>query len=281
MHNIDAAGNDSGTFRDPTPPDVQGTVVDAAWLNAVQGEVVNVIEAAGIALTKGDHTQLLAAISVLAGGGEGVLLPNPYSKDAQEPAEKDPDSGEIVLPGDADAWTWNEVVLNRSGVHHRLRIEAKSDGALTSNMEIMALYLKKGDYPVVRTRWEASTAYEVGDRIIPTAPNANGFHYECTTAGASGASEPTWGTTAGGTTGDGTAVWTCRVGGMKKLSHLATPPGTAFQGFTINSADLQIPSSEVGAGDRVYVGIGRRGASDANDDGFHHIEARFVPVEVS
>ena len=281
MHNIDAAGNNDGTFRDPTPPDVQGTVVDAAWLNAVQGELVNVIEAAGISLAKGDHTQLLAAISVLSGGGEGVLLPDPYTPGEQEPAENDPNSGGIMFAGDIDAWTWNEVVLTRSGVHHRLRIEGMSDGALTSNLEIMVLYLKRGDYPVVRTRWEASTAYAVGDMVIPTAPNANGFHYECTTAGTSGSAEPAWGTTEGGTTGDNTATWTCRAGGMKRLSNLAAPPGVAFQGFTINSADLQIPATEVGAGDRIYVGIGRRGASDANDDGFHLVEARLIPVEVS
>ena len=56
--------------------------------------------------------------------------------------------------------------------------------------------------------WAASTAYSLGDIIIPTT--ANGYTYECTTAGTSDSSEPTWGTTVGGTTADGTAVWTCR-----------------------------------------------------------------------
>ena len=56
--------------------------------------------------------------------------------------------------------------------------------------------------------WAASTDYSLGDMIVPTTPN--GYNYECTTAGTSDSSEPTWGTTVGGTTADGSAVWTCR-----------------------------------------------------------------------
>ena len=56
--------------------------------------------------------------------------------------------------------------------------------------------------------WEASTAYSVGDFVAPTTQN--GKRYECTTAGTSDSSEPTWPTTAGGTVEDNTATWTCR-----------------------------------------------------------------------
>lgn len=56
--------------------------------------------------------------------------------------------------------------------------------------------------------WEASTAYSLADFRRPTTEN--GFRYECTTAGTSDSSEPTWPTTIGTTVSDGTAVWTCR-----------------------------------------------------------------------
>ncbi|MCD6418865.1 hypothetical protein J7M00_08805, partial [bacterium] len=55
--------------------------------------------------------------------------------------------------------------------------------------------------------WSASTAYSEGDYIRPTS--ANGYSYECTVAGTSGSSEPTWPTTLGETVTDGTVTWEC------------------------------------------------------------------------
>ena len=61
--------------------------------------------------------------------------------------------------------------------------------------------------PVYKT-WLASTAYMVGDCIVPAI--SNGYVYCCTTAGTTGASHPTYPTTPGGTVTDGgTLVWTC------------------------------------------------------------------------
>lgn len=60
------------------------------------------------------------------------------------------------------------------------------------------------------TNWAANTAYVLGDRRKATAAKL-GIHFECTTAGTSHATtEPTWTTTVGGTTSDGTVVWTTR-----------------------------------------------------------------------
>jgi len=55
--------------------------------------------------------------------------------------------------------------------------------------------------------WVAATAYTVGD--VVKASTYNSHSYKCTTAGTSGGTEPTWGTTNGGTTSDNTATWTC------------------------------------------------------------------------
>lgn len=55
--------------------------------------------------------------------------------------------------------------------------------------------------------WAASTVYAIGSAARP-AVTRNGFTYQCTTAGTSGASEPVWPTTAGQTVTDGSVVWT-------------------------------------------------------------------------
>ncbi|HEX4072212.1 MAG TPA: type II secretion system protein, partial [Planctomycetaceae bacterium] len=63
------------------------------------------------------------------------------------------------------------------------------------------------------TQWTANTAYSSGQIIQPATivqgtPNSNNvFMYTCTTAGTSGGTEPTWGTTAGATTNDGPVAW--------------------------------------------------------------------------
>jgi hypothetical protein len=79
------------------------------------------------------------------------------------------------------------------------------------------------------TAWQASHAYSLGDIVVPTAGLENGFRYECTTAGTSDSSAPTWTTAEGGTVTDGTAVWTCRLG-----SHL----GSGANGATLSLASL-------------------------------------------
>jgi len=57
-----------------------------------------------------------------------------------------------------------------------------------------------------------STAVALGVNTVPAT--LNGRLYKCTTAGTTGASEPTWPTTNGGTVTDGTAVWTEQTGAI-------------------------------------------------------------------
>ena len=63
------------------------------------------------------------------------------------------------------------------------------------------------------TVWAASTAYTLGQVVVPTTGKENGAKYICTTAGTSHATtEPTWPTTEGATVTDNTVVWTCYQG---------------------------------------------------------------------
>ena len=71
--------------------------------------------------------------------------------------------------------------------------------------------LTDGDIEAILTRtanvtvWAADTAYEWGERVIPTS--RNGRYYLNKTAGTTGATEPTWATGLYTYTTDGTASW--------------------------------------------------------------------------
>lgn len=58
-----------------------------------------------------------------------------------------------------------------------------------------------------------SAAVALGDTVIPNIPN--GRIYQCTTAGTTGAGEPTYPTTNGGTVADGGAIWTEQTTAMR------------------------------------------------------------------
>ena len=61
--------------------------------------------------------------------------------------------------------------------------------------------------------WQASTAYAAGDKVRRTtgigSESTAGLYFVATTGGTTGGTEPTWDTTVGDTTADGTVVWTC------------------------------------------------------------------------
>ena len=83
-----------------------------------------------------------------------------------------------------------------------LLVDTAPDG--TYDAEI---YYGKMHSLVTASAWADSTAYVLGDYVLPTT--LNGYRYVCTTAGTSDAAEPTWPTTIGGTVSDNTVVWTC------------------------------------------------------------------------
>lgn len=66
MHKIDTNTAVDGSFVDKNASlGVDGTVVNADWLNSVQDEICNVIEEAGETLSKQDNSQMASAIGIL------------------------------------------------------------------------------------------------------------------------------------------------------------------------------------------------------------------------
>lgn len=86
------------------------------------------------------------------------------------------------------------------------------------------------------TYWAALTALSLTNYRAPTI--ANGFAYEVTTAGITGATEPTWPTTIGATVTNGTVVFTCRRAAItvSVAGNFSTLDFTGYTGtFVVNN----------------------------------------------
>lgn len=80
---------------------------------------------------------------------------------------------------------------------------------------------------LIRGLWAASTIYALPDYVVPTVHN--GRVYKVTTAGTSGATQPVWPVTDGGTVVDGTVTWTEQTVAMEGGTM---PPEPAVGGYT-------------------------------------------------
>lgn len=102
MHRIDSANAVNQRFVAGIPGVQDPTHYTAAWSNALQEEIVHVIEEAGLELDKADNTQLLQAIlQVIAAnaGGDGFTHPTTH-----------PWSILTGIPAFASRWpSWDEV----------------------------------------------------------------------------------------------------------------------------------------------------------------------------
>lgn len=83
MHKIDTPSAVNGNFVDKNvSAGVSGTVCDAKWLNSVQNEICNTIEAAGLTPDRQDDTQLNEAIKKIADNAVDRRVVSSESKSA-------------------------------------------------------------------------------------------------------------------------------------------------------------------------------------------------------
>jgi hypothetical protein len=84
MHKIDTPSAVDNQFVDRNASSgVPGTVCDSSWLNAVQNEICNVVEGAGMELDRQDNGQLNKAIKKIA---DSAAVRNIYSSEQKEDA---------------------------------------------------------------------------------------------------------------------------------------------------------------------------------------------------
>lgn len=99
------------------------------------------------------------------------------------------------------------------------------------------------------TPWTANTAYVGGAVVTPTVPN--GKYYSCSKSGTSGASEPTWNTTAKSITTDGTAEWRCLTTSKfvryhPKLIVAERGAGVMFNGCYLDNGEIDLYGDQIG-----------------------------------
>jgi hypothetical protein len=105
----------------------------------------------------------------------------------------EPDEGEQYSP----EYAFTESLFKKAGpsqaAYEKYKVER-----WRATFQIFNQWLNAG-------AWQAAKLYRIGDVVVPSSP---GFLiYQCVTSGVSGAGEPTWGTTAEGTTADGGVLW--------------------------------------------------------------------------
>lgn len=79
--------------------------------------------------------------------------------------------------------------------------------------------------------WAATTAYVAGDKVVAVATPNGTVLFKCTTGGTSGASEPSWDTTPGNTTADGTVTWTTMDSTLCSIFHVYPDEDEGFTGL--------------------------------------------------
>lgn len=89
-------------------------------------------------------------------------------------------------------------------------------------------------YDLCAIKWQANELQTITiDYVRPTV--ANGFAYQCTTAGTTGSREPRWPTTLAQTVVDGSVTWTCVAASANGLNVLTSPTATPDTGLTVSN----------------------------------------------
>ena len=144
------------------------------------------------------------------------------------------------------------LLLNPAGVPLE-----KIDSTLVGRVYLttgLPIYYDISSYDVTLAARGNLTAYVVWPATcLPTLTylipaTANGYMYECTFAGTTAAAPPTYGLILGGTTADGTVIWTCRelIDSLYRLTLYDTPTtagaGTGTYSLTYFAMDGGLPA---------------------------------------
>lgn len=146
-------------------------------------------------------------------------------------------AGTTANVGSASAWTllvwrvptggftgWDHYAIYSGGSWYKNGSSITPPSQLWAVISSGTLTLQSEASLLGAAQWLANTAYSAGTFVHSLTDHL--YYHECTTAGTSGSSEPTWNETVGGTTNDGTVVWTNRGLASLYLDELVYLPFT-------------------------------------------------------
>jgi len=143
-------------------------------------------------------------------------------------------------------WSTSLDVYDSLGQSHTVTFTFTKTAANTWNYQLTVPAADEG-LPAA-SAWSGSTAVTTANYATPNP--ANGYYYQCTTAGTTSTTAPaTWPTTTGATVTDGTATWTC----MGTYPPVITTGNMTFDGSgnlsspTTNVSGITIPNLASGA----------------------------------
>lgn len=150
-------------------------------------------------------------------------------------------------PGIAPSETHNKLFYQTS-IFNAAFAQSLSNRGLTVSDAVFADLVAVFDQLLLTSQsrnWKASQAYTVGEICYPSGLADSYKRLECTTAGTSGTTEPSWGI-VGATVSDGTVIWTVRnvnqaagselgsLFALKQGANIASSSTTALSGATGN-----------------------------------------------
>ena len=136
---------------------------------------------------------------------DGVSAPTPRPQSTADITRRRAVSGSTKVGGLAKVR--NIAIFTPSNGFVIKRGESNSSGQFIIDMWDVSVPVIVTIYDMIGLPFVPGAAYKLGDRIHPDI--ANGYYYECTTAGTSGTSYPTaWPTT--GTLNSGSAIFTAK-----------------------------------------------------------------------
>lgn len=167
MHRIDTAtaepdlhGSGKDGFRDgQTPATTAATRLNADWCNAVQEEIANAVEAAGITLAKGTNTQLRDAVRNLSPWARYIV--SGTSNKVTHPTTVSTPFGLTLVDSDDSAWglASDVITVPVAGIYLvNVGLTCTSDDTTNPNQVALVLSAAGTDYLIKSMRYSAVAA---------------------------------------------------------------------------------------------------------------------------